>query len=245
MYPCTRSMRAKQSLSASAACSGSRPFSRIPSMFVSFSPSMNSIVNTRRVVKSQKTSGVSMRASSANANPSRSQFRPSASKSISFSSLDLNSSTMKPKSNDGKKSLVKRTSALIVDMSLSIDRSSPGRWILTATVRPLFNTARCTCANDAAAMGSGSNVSNSASGARPPNSFLTTFSTASRGDGATSSCSLLNRRAYASGTPPAVDANCPALTYSPPFAPHIACNRFAFLSCAPPSLRHVSRFASL
>mmetsp|Transcript_7080 Transcript_7080/g.25881 ORF Transcript_7080/g.25881 Transcript_7080/m.25881 type:complete len:278 (+) Transcript_7080:297-1130(+) len=124
---CTRSILANASLSASAACFGSRPNLCIEAMSVTFVPCTNSIVKTRFRVTFHSTEGASMRSSSANARFIRSQLRPSASKSISFSNRLLNSSTMNPKSNDGNANFVKNTRLAMVLMSLSIVCSSPGR----------------------------------------------------------------------------------------------------------------------
>ena len=73
-----------------------------------------------------------------------------------------------------------------------------GRWTLTATLVPSCRKARCTCAVEAAANGSGSKASNSSSGGAPSSSMIVTR-TWSLGNGGTSSCSFSSSVAMSAG----------------------------------------------
>jgi hypothetical protein len=76
----------------------------------------------------------------------------------------------------------------------------PGYCTLTATARPSWVIARCTCPIDAAAIGSGSQVAKACSGGRPSSS-VTTWAANSGLIGGTLSCSLLSVRRAAGARP--------------------------------------------
>jgi hypothetical protein len=76
----------------------------------------------------------------------------------------------------------------------------PGYWTLTATARPSWVIARCTCPMEAAAIGSGSQVANARSGGEPSSS-VTTCAASSALIGGTLSCSRLSVRRAAGDRP--------------------------------------------
>ncbi len=76
----------------------------------------------------------------------------------------------------------------------------PGYCTLTATARPSWVMARCTCPMDAAAIGSGSQRANASSGGRPSSSRMTPAASSAL-IGGTLSCSRLSVRRTAGDSP--------------------------------------------
>mmetsp|Transcript_14456 Transcript_14456/g.60905 ORF Transcript_14456/g.60905 Transcript_14456/m.60905 type:complete len:214 (-) Transcript_14456:492-1133(-) len=105
-------------------------------------------------------SGVTMRGSSASARPARSHMRPSSSKSSSRVSRSANSGTRNVKSKFGNATVMAEVMSRIVARSTSNCLRRPGLCTFTATSSPFAVTARCTCASDAAAIGSRSKNEN-------------------------------------------------------------------------------------
>ena len=66
-----------------------------------------------------------------------------------------------------------------------------GYWIFTATCSPVFKTARCTCARDAAPIGF-SSISEKISSGETPRSSLITRATEEKGTGFALSYSIIN-----------------------------------------------------
>mmetsp|Transcript_8693 Transcript_8693/g.35201 ORF Transcript_8693/g.35201 Transcript_8693/m.35201 type:complete len:248 (+) Transcript_8693:1026-1769(+) len=170
--PCTNpwhaSILANVSASAEAAAAGSIPARLSPGPSSTFTPRTYSMVSTRPVVRDQWILGVTIRASSASARPVLSQLRPSHVKSSSLESLSRNSGTRKEKSNVGNATQIAPVMKRMVARSTSNCLLSPGRCTFTATSSPALVTALCTCASDAAAIGSRSNSLNDVDPLTPP-----------------------------------------------------------------------------
>ncbi len=103
--------------------------------------------------------------------------------------------------------------------------SMSGRRIFTATWRPSASVARCTCAMDAAAIGSASKVANSSSTGLP-SSASTACRASAPSNGGSRSCN--ERRSSASSSPTRsgrTDSACPSFTKAGPSSVSAAVNR--------------------
>ncbi len=90
--------------------------------------------------------------------------------------------------------------------------SMRGRSTFTATSRPDFRVAKCTCAIDALATGSASKLAKTSS-MRRPKAFSTSARASRAGNGGTRSCSLASSSAMSSGSRSRrVDSTWPNLT---------------------------------
>ena len=100
----------------------------------------------------------------------------------------------------------------MTSMSSSIAASMPGRSTLTATSRPSFRIAKCTCAIDALATGAASKLAKIAPSGWP-NAFSTIARATSSGNGGTRSCSRASSSAMSVGSRSRrVDSTWPNLT---------------------------------
>mmetsp|Transcript_9105 Transcript_9105/g.37550 ORF Transcript_9105/g.37550 Transcript_9105/m.37550 type:complete len:263 (-) Transcript_9105:528-1316(-) len=148
---------------------------------VTLTPSTNSIVRTFFAVSLSKTLGMySCLLCSKNLAVLLACFA-SLRKSSSMSMLARNSGMIQENSNAGNAQPITFTSSSIVRRSPVTSLESLGYWSLTATVSPVSRSfALCTCASEAAAMGSRSKSKNASSGVMFSSS-LKTFSTSEKG----------------------------------------------------------------
>ena len=214
-WPCTNTISEKTLASAAPTRFGSNPafFKAATSLQRVMSPT-NAVVRTRLDVNSRTTSGTCASGRPLNSKAQRSALSASPVKSSSAVSDTWKSRTSHDRSNPP---------GLICWPNIEKTAKSELRWCFshgycsfTATVRPSFVTARCTCASDAAAIGV-SSISANASFALTPNSSAKHASMSSNGrNGAlsvrTASASMYAFGMPASPAPPCNEAtNCAAL----------------------------------
>eukprot|EP00162_Nutomonas_longa_P010868 comp20204_c0_seq1/m.39992 comp20204_c0_seq1/g.39992 ORF comp20204_c0_seq1/g.39992 comp20204_c0_seq1/m.39992 type:complete len:388 (-) comp20204_c0_seq1:374-1537(-) len=205
--PVWKIWRLKQALRSRDTSFGSMPRRLISWVSLILTPSSKVIVSTRELVSPQMILGVVMLGHSAKSAAKRSAFSASRAKLSSLGRFSLNSSSIQPNLNPGKILLTQNVINSIVSMSRLHIPVSPANCTLTASGTPSSSAARCTCASDAAAIGSGSKYSKIFSGGTP-NSSVNVVRTLSNDLAGAWSCSLLSVVVYCGGRMWSIAARC-------------------------------------
>mmetsp|Transcript_3553 Transcript_3553/g.15038 ORF Transcript_3553/g.15038 Transcript_3553/m.15038 type:complete len:362 (-) Transcript_3553:300-1385(-) len=214
-WPCTNTISENTLASAAPTLFGSNPACfKAATSLQRVMLSTNAVVRTRFDVNSRTTSGTCASGRPLSSKAHRSALSASPVKSSSAVSDTWKSRTSHDRSNPP---------GLICWPNIEKTAKSEVRWCFshgycsfTATVRPSFVTARCTCASDAAAIGV-SSISANASLALMPNSSAKHASMSSNGRNGALSVSTARASMYAFGmpaspAPPCNEAtNCAAL----------------------------------
>ena len=193
----------------------SMPASRSRCTWLIGTPSMRCMTSTSWVQSSQTISGISTSPRPSMLRRSCAAFAASRTRSSSSCRYLSNSATTwrgfsRLPSADQRSTA--RASWRISSTSSSIAASIPGRRTLTATSRPSRSTAKCTCAIEALATGTGSKLANTAS-IGSPNARSTIARATGAGNGGTRSCSLASSSAMSGGSRSRrVDSTWPNLT---------------------------------
>ena len=165
--PLTRICSQYASIMMRATTFGSMPAATSSSVAEILMPSMYSIVSTRRAVRSHTIAGTRTSPRCARSRATRSALRPSRSKSSSRGTFTRISRATTRKSKRDSSRASSATSSVTLRRSVSTTRSMPAYCTFTAASRPSCVRARCTCASDAAAIGSREKLANASSGAAP------------------------------------------------------------------------------